>query len=253
MKQNFKLILVSGILSWGLLVPSFGLAQETYLSDKQLNLSTQDPNTFCSRIDNIAEKLNQRVLDRVEKISSRRVKQVDNFQQRRLNRDNRRQENRLSTDSIRAEKYLQLFEKSDTEDRKITVETFKQRVETAVTERRTAIDSAIASFRSDLDQALINRQTAIDKVVETFQSAILESTNQAQADCRSGMNKKLVRINMRQELKQARDQLITERTQIDQISDKINQLSEVKQDVFEQTWINFQIVFENAHQELKCL
>ena len=207
---------------------------------------------FCERIDEVASRIDQQVTNRTTKLQTKRQEGINQLAGRRNVRNERAVENRVKRDENRTEHYAKLEARAVTSAQKEAVATFRATVESAITARKTAIDSATQSFRQSLNQVIIARQAAIDAAVNTFQSSRATAVNQARADCAAGIDARTVRETFHTNIRTAQAQFNNERQGIEMRKDLIEPIQGTQRQAIEKAITDFRATMEKARTDLQA-
>lgn len=244
-KTNFKVF--AGLAGAVLMLQTF--APITVLAQNETT-GTNAGKVFCSKIESLAQKMEQRMTGKETRLSERRENRDNNIEERRQIRDERRAENRVKWDENREQHFAKLEEKAQTDAQKQAVETFKNAVNSAVQARRTAIDAAVQTFRQAIDQAIANRKSSADSAVSVFKNSVHTALEKAKTDCSNGITPATVRTNLRNELQTAKDKLNSDRQAIEKMN--VDDLAHQKNEAIKKAMDDFKVAIEAAREALKA-
>lgn len=206
---------------------------------------------ICLRIDEISNKMNERMDQKGEQIEKRIEERKENMEKNRGERDDNLTEFRNNADEWREDSYNILESKAITDEQKKAVKKFKETVEAAVETRRDAIDAAIDAFRSGVDQAIVDHLENVDGVVNTYRNTVRTALEKAKSDCDNEVDSKTVRTNLHASLKAAGSQLKEDKTGVTKFSATMQSLIDAKKAAFEKAITDFKTAMKAAVAELK--
>ena len=207
---------------------------------------------FCVRIDEVISRVDQQITNRTTQLQVQRQKGINKLTERRNARNERAVENRIKRDGNRTEHYAELEARATTDAQREAVAAFRSTVESAITARKTAIDSATQSFRQSLNQVMTARQTAIDTAVNAFQSSQTTAVNQARADCTAGIDAKTVRETFHANIRTAQAQFNNERQIIEERKDLIEPIRGTQRQAIEKAIADFKATMKKARADLQA-
>lgn len=207
---------------------------------------------FCSGINALALKLEQRMTNRFGKIEEKRTDAMTNLEERQQKRDERQEQNRQRFDQNRAEFLAKLEARAQTDAQKAALAKFKAAVTEAIKAHRAAIDSAKSAFRQGVEQAIASRKSAVNLATKAYQDAVKAALAKAKADCKAGVEPAAVREELHRALKVARDKFETDRQAIEKLKDSLKPLIEARKAAIAKANQDFQTAIEKARTELKA-
>jgi len=247
MRVNFKKILKTGFLGLtiaGVLVPLWIFAQNAN--------DNQKAKGFCNSISNLTSKYDQRITDRETKLETKRVEITNRIAERWEARDEKLAEKREKWDENREEHFDKLEEKAETDEQKQAFLAFKQAVTAAIASRRAAIDKAIDDFRQGVEQAKIDRKSAADTLRNTFRNSIRAAFQKAETDCDAGVDPATIRTNFRAEVNAAKEKFETDRKEMEKLQDMMKTLINTRKEAIEKAIDDFKTAMETARTEFKA-
>ncbi len=246
MKATFKKILKTGLLGLtitGILVPLWIFAQNAN--------DNQKAKGFCNIISNLASKYDQRITDRETKLEQKRNEITNRITNRWAERDTKLAEKRAKWDTNREEHFEKLEEKAGTDEQKQTLLVFKQAVTTAIASRRAVIDKAIEDFRQGVEQAKIDRKSAADALRNTFRNTIRAAFQKAETDCEAGVDPGTIRTNFQAEVKAAKEKFESDRQEMEKLQVGMKALIETRKEAIEKAITDFKAAMETAKNNFK--
>ena len=140
----------------------------------------------CSNISTLRDRTLSHLSSRVTEIQGKRGEHQTKFQAGRALRHTTLTTNRLERDANRQARYEKLRSHASTTAQTAAVNTFQTEVERLVTERKAAVDVAIAAF----EDSAATLQTKSDAAVSTFSTTLQTDINKifddATASCTAG-------------------------------------------------------------------
>jgi len=239
MKTNYKKIFIVAALTT-LVIPLLGLAQVQ--KDK-----------LCERLSEKGAKIIEKISGLDAKLDEKRAEGLSKIAERQANHDEKYAANRKKWDENRQEQFAKLEERAQTDSQKQAIAQFKLAMTAAINTRRSAVDTAIQAFRSGLQNAIISRKSAADAAVATLISSINSAIEKAKTDCASGVDPKVVRENLAAGIKAARDKFISDKQDIEKLSDSVHLLVTARRQAVEKAHNDFKAAAEQARTSLKAV
>lgn len=252
MKANSKKILtvgLGGVIAAIILVPVLILAQPRGGKPEDAG---EGGKGFCARISGISSKIDQRMANRDAKLEQKREQISNRIEIRRQERNAKLEQKRAKWDVNRVEHFAKLEEKAQTDEQKQAVITFTKAVSEAIAVRRAAIDTAIQEFREGVTEAKASRKASTDELVSDFRDAIKAAVEKAEADCESGIDPKTVRENLRNDLKEARENFVSAKQGIEKLGTQMALLITTKKEAIKKAIEDFKEALEQAKDDLKA-
>lgn len=245
---------VAGAVILGLTLPSLSFAapERGALMGARASGTPQAGANFCSRLDEIGTKLDERTKEREAKLDERRGERDAKIKDREGKRDGTRTGNRDGWDANRDELYKKLEARASTSDALAAVKTFESEVDAAVAARRAAVDKAVAEYRTALDKAVADRKAAVDAAIATFKSDRDAAMAQAKSDCAGGKTPADVRTAYMNAMKSAQEKLKTTLQGLDTKKDVLKPMAEARKADVEKAIADFKAAVEAAKTKLKA-
>jgi hypothetical protein len=122
--------------------------------------------------------------------------------------DQKLSDKRIKSESDKASRYTKRYTHAKTDAQKAALDTYKATVEKALTDRRTAIDSAIKAFRDGVTLIFTGTDGTTKTAYDTFKTGIDTAFATASADCTAGLKKPAdIRASFEASVKTARKAL----------------------------------------------
>ncbi|TSC91722.1 MAG: Uncharacterized protein CEN90_186 [Parcubacteria group bacterium Licking1014_17] len=208
-------------------------------------------NTFCSRINTVSTRVEQRIVDRQARITKSENDREAKLAERFADRLTRVAKNRAETDAKRAEKIALLESKASTDAQKVAVTVFKTALNNAIAARRTAINAAMKVFQDGVKQAVESRKNSVEALVANFKASAEAALQKAKNSCAAGTDSKTVRQTYLNDMKAARDAFQNGKQSLDKIGDEISNLAKVRNQAVQAAADAFKTAVEQARQQLK--
>jgi hypothetical protein len=207
---------------------------------------------FCAQIDTITSNIDQRMADRTAKLNTARANVKSQLSAKKTARDTKLAQSRAKWDQNRTEQYAKLESKAATDVQKQALVSFKTSVNTAISTRRAAVDSASLAYRQGLAAALNARMSAVDAAMTTFKNAEAQAVAKAKADCAAGVKSADVRTAFRASMKAAQDTFQNSRKAIDNVKPTIDALQKTRNDAVKKAISDFESAMDKARRDLKA-
>lgn len=188
----------------GMIVLGSFLMFPSVLAQTKNSTSTGNIN-FCISLDEKASKFSQNLNDNFNKFKSGKDQQLTKWENDWTKWSNDQGSNFARIDAIRTNNFTKLESKATTDAERQAIVTFKTAVETAVTARRSTVDTAIQTFRDGVKAALTGRAETVEKVINDRLAAFEAAVTKAKSDCASNIAPKTVRTAFVASLKKAQD------------------------------------------------
>ena len=208
---------------------------------------------FCNIILDLASKFDQRITNRDTKLEEKRTDITERIADRWSKRDVKLAEKRAKWDTNRDEHFAKLEEKTGTDKQEQALLVFKQAVTDAIASRRLAIDAAIQAFRQDVEQAKTDRKTAVNELRNTFQNSIQATFEKAKTDCDAGVAPATIRTNFRAEVKAAKDKFESDRQEIEKLQTTMEALINARKEAIKKAIDDFKAAMETARNDFKAV
>ena len=207
---------------------------------------------FCVRISSIVSKIDQRIDHYTNKLTEKRTQNQNRVSERRQERSNRFEEKREKWDVNRAEHFEKLEERAQTNEQKQAIIEFKKIITQAISNRRAKIDIVIQNFRNGLSDLKTSRKTSIDNVILDYKNDIKTALNNAESACQTGTEPGIINKDLRDKLKQIKDDFVTARKNIERMKSDTQLLILNKKEAIKQAIDEFKITMNQAVEDLKA-
>lgn len=161
---------------------------------------------FCAAINNIGQKI-QSDVSNAATTDSKSLLDIQNPSKRQSEINTILSQKRTQWDADRAQQYQKMTDLASSDSQKQAIDTFKHSIETAVTVRRTSVDTAINTYFQSTSTALKNQDNQLDASKKNFVVSVNSAINNAESDCKTGKNAEQIRSNFSNALSNARNQL----------------------------------------------
>ena len=184
LSNTFSHKIVSGLMVGSLFIPMLAGAQAT-------TTTTTEPvprelKNVCANISTLRDRTLTRLSSRVTVIQGKRGEHQARFQAGRTLRRTTLTTNRLLHDATRQARYEKLRSHASTTAQTAAVNTFQTEVERLVTERKAAVDVAIAVFEDSAAALQTKSDAAVSTFSATMQTDINKIFDDATASCTAG-------------------------------------------------------------------
>lgn len=211
---------------------------------------TPKTDSFCLKISDLKSKADQLISKRLSDLNLKGLEGRKKLGEKRTEIDQKLGENRKKWDKNREEQYAKLLEKADTDVKKQALLKFQNEVETAVANRRAAINTAQNAYRDGINQLLNSRKEKIDELAEKYKKIIEDALLKAEAGCKSGA-KTTVRVDLLNALKNARQEFNADKQGLEKLGSQVKTFVETRKTAFEKAKADFKTALEKAKSDLK--
>lgn len=208
-------------------------------------------NTYCNRISNLLSKIDQRITKQNTKLEEKRDKISNRIEKSRQKRDARLAEKREKWDANREEHFVKLEEKAGTDEQKQAILEFIETIKLAIKTRRAAINKAIQDFRKGLDEIKSSHKLSVNTAISNYRNEIKTVFEKAQSDCDNGIDPKIVREGLRNDLKQVKEDFAINKKGIEKNKDEMKSLIAAKKEAIKKAINNFEAAIEQARIDLR--
>ncbi|MCX6761169.1 MAG: hypothetical protein NTZ84_03670 [Candidatus Nealsonbacteria bacterium] len=246
--MNFKKIFtltLGTIMTIGILVPIFTFAQNSS--------APSQGNILCDKLSDAYSKVAQIIVQKEAKIGIKKTEIINKIQEYWTKQNANLAQKRQKWDDNRAKQIAKLEEKFPNGAEKQAVIAFEQAVSSAISARRTAIDSAISDFRRGVQNLKTLRQSKIDAAKTAFNNFITTAFEKAKSDCLIGVPIATVRENLKISLAAAKKNYNNEVKDIEKIGTGMDQLIADRKDAFEKAIQDFKAAMEKARTDFKAV
>lgn len=264
MKRIYSFLLVVTMLGTPMFsVPAVALTDEgsndgqTSTKQREIEASrAQKASELSAKLADICKrytetKLGRTTDDKRNEFTTRLSQKGTDLGDKRSEWDDKRTEARLMADQKREEHYAKLTEKAVTDVQKQAVEVFKQAVEKAVSDRRTAQDTARQSYRSGVDAILANRKSTLEAESGDFKLAVEAALAKAKTSCENGTPVDTVKSVLKTDLEAAKSALKTAKDENGKVSEEIRALVEVRKTAIQSAKEAFDAAMQDAKTALE--
>ncbi|MBI2120502.1 MAG: hypothetical protein HYT94_02670 [Parcubacteria group bacterium] len=244
MKQHSKKIasaFVSAAVVSSMLIPATLFAEEASAT-----------NGFCAKFPEFSAKATERVNEREAKFNAKRTEQLKKFSDNRAEVDAKVTELRAKADAERNAQAEKLRARATTPEQKAAVEIFVTTLHDAIAARRADVDAARGTFRTELDKIRTDRRSAVDAAVAAFKSSFTAALDKAKTDCAAGAASKTVRTQTVAALKSAKTALQTAIKGLEKNKTAIEALKTVRNNAFKKAQDDFKVIRDKARTDLKA-
>ncbi len=264
MKRIYNFLLAVTLLSASLYpVPVMALTDEGstdgQTSSKQREIEAsraQKASELSAKLADVCKrytetKLSKTTDDKHNEFTSRLSKKGTDLGDKRGEWDSKRNEARTIADQKREEHYAKLLERAVTDEQKQAVEVFKLAVERAVSDRRTAQDTARQAYRSGVDAILANRKSTLEAESGEFKLAVEAALAKAKTSCENGSPVDTVKSALKMDLEAAKSALKTAKDENGKVSEDIRALVEVRKTAVQSAKETFDTAMQDAKSALE--
>jgi len=251
MKFNFKKVL-AGTLTALVLIPSLAFAESDNSNRGNRGMERKEDKSganFCTRISFIEEKLADQVTRAETKQSKYQMDRLSKMEKKESDIDGKRALGRGDADSKRVKNWDKMIRKAKTDAEIAAVSAYKTAISTAVTTRRTAVDTAVKAYRDGLSTILGTNNTALDQAVATFKASINSALAKAKTDCTAGVDSKTVKDTYNKSMSDAKKALETARKNA-MTNEAITALKKTRNDAINLAATNFKTATDKARADL---
>jgi hypothetical protein len=219
-----------------------GLAVASLVLSPLLILAQSD--RICERITKIRERVEQRIGQKENQLSAKQSDIESEYTERNQERETALEQRREKWDQNREEHFLMLEEKAQTDEQKQAVTDFVQTITAAVEKRREAFDQAILDFQEGVGSIRQSRLGVLTNAISDYKEGVGQAFGQAEQECNAG--------NLRQDLKDIRDQYRGDIKQFEGTGWQIQDLVEAKKEAMNEAKDAFKAKLDQALQDLKA-
>lgn len=210
-------------------------------------------NSACDAISNIYTKIEERITAREAQVKEIQTNIGAKYTEKIQNRETAIKERRDKWDENRGEHFTKLGEKAQTDEQKQAVAAFVKTVTIAVKDRRAAFDKAILDFQKGVGVLYKSRTTVLAGAIATYKTDVKSAFDKASQDCGSDVAIKTVRSNLRNDLKDVRDQYREDVKSFGGQGTEIQKLVEAKKQAMNKAKDDFKTILEQALATLKAV
>jgi len=207
---------------------------------------------FCSKIYNVFSTIKTRVLEREEKIKERHQEIVERIRKNQERRRKRLEEIRKKRWQNFENRINKLLERVKDEKKREAILAFKEAVKNAIQKRQTAFKNAIETFRNEIKRIREERREKILSAVSAYRQAIISAFEKAISDCENGVDPVTVRENLRNDIKTAREEFVSQMQNLEKFRDEIRAAITAKREAFKKAIEEFRKEVKEAVEALKA-
>ena len=229
-------------------------AQEEKITEKKEEITERRLTKLCERVEkrisqirSQSEKREKRVVEKLERrrgqVTENRVMQNEELQERRQNRDMQREQF-----------YVEMTDMAENSEQIDAIEEFKSVVETAIQDRRNAIDAATEKMRAGMDVLVDQRVTYVEELYAEYQEgedAIFVNIESYCGNETTEDDVKNFSKDVNTELKELRETFKKGVQDQRNINEDVKVLSETRKNAVEQATNAFKEVVAQAQIDLK--
>ena len=253
-KKIFSLLIVAGISFSVSALAINATPDENKKADNQQKKAdrvAEINENVCERISERADKFSQKMLEEENRFRTRSEERLGNWTDKKTEKETALNAKRATWDANREEQFSALEAKATTDEQKKAVADFKLKTKTAITTRRSAMDSAIKTFQAGMQTAIATRQGQIDQLISTSRTSRQTLLDKAKADCGSGVDAKTVMANFKSGMQANREKLQADRKNVEKMNVKVAALIEARKQAVEKALADFKASMEQARIQLK--
>lgn len=247
MKTNFKKLLVIlsimlGLGSLPLQASAFGF---TNIHTVAANFCTDLPSLqarFQNSLNSANDKINLNQLSRSSDIDKAEQATAEKLSQKRK-----------EWDTLRSAHYDKLSTKAVSDEQKQAVATFKDTIENAVSLRRQKVDTAVDEFRAGLTNIVSGEQGSVSSIFKTYMTAVNSALQTAQTSCNNGSDPAQARLQLQQDIRAARTNLLSSQIGLSKIRTDIEALRVTRQTAIDAAVTEFNQTANNAQLTLRTV
>lgn len=245
-------------LSTALLIGSFvfGLVPAAYARGTQAQAKEKsaktDPTLFCSSYSELETKVEALLTESDKMMLAKRTETEDRLRSEWAAQDEKKAEARSKADISKEAQFASLMNRAKTEAQKTAVTTYENKINAAVTQRRSTVDAAIAVYRDEALKIYESQKNAIDGSVASFKTALSSALAKAQTDCTLGIAPTEIKARFKVSLETARAKLKTDKEFIGALNKKIAALGSTRTEAIAKAKTDFQKAIEDAGTVLKA-
>ncbi len=206
---------------------------------------------FCENMVAFETSLNRSIAQRQEALNKVRETINDNLQDLWNQQDSNLAKSRENWDKTRLDQYAVLETAAKTDAQKQAVQTFRQEADSAISERRVAIDKAISDFRQATLAVKAARKTAIDSAIAAYKNSVNAALETAKAECSAGVPSMTARQDFVQRIRAAKSQYQAAFNSADRLVNSLQSLSSARKIAVQNAVQNFKTQMETAVAKLR--
>lgn len=251
MNFNIKKGLAGLLVVFSFVVPALTFAETGTIST---TTTTEKPalktnNNFCARISKIQTRIADQVTKTETKQSANQTNRVNKIAQKESDSDAKKAQSRSDIDAKRLQNWDNMTAKAKTDIQKTAVIAYKTSISQAVTDRRTAIDSAIKAYHDGLATTMTSHTSAIDAAMITFKASVATAVTKAQTDCTTQITSKTVSATFNKSINDARKALLVAKKSAEMTS-ALTDLKKTRNDAIKLAGTNFKTATTKARVDL---
>lgn len=206
---------------------------------------------ICNRIKVIETDVNSKIAFQQRTINNTYKERVAALTKQERDYSRRMDELRYKRDVQLKERYAPLEDLTSTPEQQAALETFRQKISSAVVGHRLAIDSATTGFRSGVMGVLNERREMAQNILNQLKTNIQNAFSKARTDCSSGVPFSIVRTELKASIASALETYSSQRRAIKPIKPDLDALRVERKKAVKQAGKTFRQEVEKAKKEFK--
>lgn len=163
---------------------------------KQAEVKTTATQAKCQSLDQLSIKLQAKLNERMAKVDSKRADIAAKAAAGRTERLEDLATKRAQWDEQRQKNFDKLLEKAESDEQKLAVQEYISTIKQAITARRAANDTALATFHSELESLKKTTDQSVKSNISNNSATIIQAIATAKAACQSGQNIEAIKQNL---------------------------------------------------------
>lgn len=205
----------------------------------------------CEAITKIQNRITEGLTKREGQLNNKEESIGNKYQERKQEREMALEQRREKWDENREEHFAKLTGKAVNDEQKQAVLEFVEVITNAVKDRREAFDQAILGFQEGLNDIHQGRSSSLAEVVASYKEAVNQAFEQAEQSCGDGTDIKTARNNLRDALKNVRDQYREDVRGFQSHGEDIQELIEIKKEAMNNAKDEFKEILDQSLENLK--
>jgi len=244
--KNSKAILFV-VLTLCLILPTVVSAAET---DALLKQSKKID--FCTNLSSYSDEILARLTEKETDYAARVAASQTRYQERIIAASIKLDSWRDWWEGNVVEIYLNNFiKRAKTPEQKAAAEKFASTMRDAIVKRRAAIESAVTIYQNDAKAVIDARQSSVANYRAEFLAAVKVALEKAKTSCNNGVDSKVVKEQLRIDLKTARNNFKEKMKTLEKDVVKLKDLRDKAREAVKNARADFQTTFYNAKKELE--
>lgn len=225
--MNCKKILAIFLLT-AFLIPSLTIAKSEDAGKKGGDGDMDSG--YCKGLGNMLSKIDQRMNNGNNGIEKKREEVNNRIREQREEREQKREEKREKWDLNREEHFNLILERAITEEQKEAVSEIIERIREAIQNKRIALDNVMSDFHGAMDELKNNRNQNANRVMNNYRNEIKLVFELSENECNNGVDPKTVRENLRNRLRDAKNNFNNSKPVVEDAKEKLNEIINIKQE-----------------------